>query len=366
MIEILKGQIIYSFILSFHSILIFATDTWYMCDRKVLLFSMVLYLVLVVYEFFVSISPVGPSKPSWQFMNIEITANSLSRSNYFNLFLIFTDAMIMVLYDSSRSKYVMLVKKRKREMLEVPPSKERVLKRLWILVSIMGVLSAASYIIDSSSEIFSNVYPEFENVIMGILGSLVISIYIIIAWLSSSRKVFYFLVQERRIIFILILLGILFYVDNIVLGWGATGLLYPIIILAFISFDMNVMHFPRRLLLTLLILIVLVTLWNIFNHTFLIANCEQYMLPWGIFGENISYCTIKRLIYQTILSLMVPAAITLLNGRTDNLFFCNVNIYRSTGTVDRRSMNPVYVSSMHRERARSIAAKQENIAVEMV
>ena len=58
-IEILKGQIIYSFVLSFHSILIFATDTWYMCDRKVLLFSMVLYLVLVVYEFFVSISPEG-------------------------------------------------------------------------------------------------------------------------------------------------------------------------------------------------------------------------------------------------------------------------------------------------------------------
>ena len=272
----------------------------------------------------------------------------------------------MVLYDVNRSKCVMLVKKRKREMLEAPPSKERLLKRLWILVSIMGVLFAASYIMDSSSEIFSNVYPEFKNVIMGIPGSLAISIYIIIAWLSSSRKVFYFLVQERRIIFILILLGILFYVDNIVLGWSATGLLYPITILAFISFDMNVMHFPRRLLLTLLILIVLVTLWNIFNHTFLIANCEQYMLPWGIFGENISYCTIKRLIFQTILSLMVPAAITLLNGRTDNLFFCNVNIYRSTGTVDRRSMNPVYVSSMHRERARSIAAKQENIAVEMV
>ena len=72
-IEILKGQVIYSFVLSFHSILIFATDTWYMCDRKVLLFSMVLYLVLVVYEFFVSISPVGPSKPSWKFMNIETT-----------------------------------------------------------------------------------------------------------------------------------------------------------------------------------------------------------------------------------------------------------------------------------------------------
>ena len=66
-------------------------------------------------------------------LNIETTANSLSRSNYFNLFVIFFDAIIVVIYDVNRSKYVMLVKKRKREMLEVPPSKERVLKRLWIL-----------------------------------------------------------------------------------------------------------------------------------------------------------------------------------------------------------------------------------------
>ena len=143
-IEILKGQIIYSFVLSFHSILIFATDTWYMCDRKVLLFSMVLYLVLVVYEFFVSISPVGPSKPSWKFMNIETTANSLSRSNFFNLFVIFFDAMIIVIYDVNRSKYVMLVKKRKREILEVPPSKERVLKRLWMLLTITTFLALTS------------------------------------------------------------------------------------------------------------------------------------------------------------------------------------------------------------------------------
>ena len=66
-------------------------------------------------------------------MNVETTANSLSRSNYFNLFVIFFDAMIVVVYDLNRSKYIMLVQKRTREMLEVPPAKERVLKRLWIL-----------------------------------------------------------------------------------------------------------------------------------------------------------------------------------------------------------------------------------------
>ena len=270
----------------------------------------------------------------------------------------------MVLYDVNRSKYVMLVKKRKREMLKAPPSKERVLKRLWVLLVIVNVFFLIYYVIESSSKMFSSIYPGFENVIMGIFGSLAISIYIIIAWLSSTRKAFYFLVQERRIIFILILLGIMFYLDN-VLGWSATGLLYPVIILCFISFDMIVMYFPRRPALAMMVLIVMLNLWNIFNHTFLKTNCEQYMLPWGIFGENISYCTIKRLIYQTILSLMVPAAITLLNGRTDNLFFCNVNIYRSTGTVDRHTQNAGYVSSMRMERASSIDAKKTNAAVEI-
>jgi hypothetical protein len=115
-----------------------------------------------------------------------------------------------------------------------------------------------------------------------------------------------------------------------------------------------------------MILIVVVNLWNIFNHTFLITDCKEKCLPWGIFGENISHCTIKRLIYQTILSLMVSAAIAIFAGRTYNLFFCNVNVYRSTGTTDRHALNEKYVSSMRRERARSTdAEKKTNIELEL-
>ena len=121
---------------------------------------------------------------------------------------------------------------------------------------------------------------------------------------------------------------------------------------------MIVMYFPRRLALVMMVLVVLLNLWNIFNSTFLITNCKQYMLPWGIFGENISHCTIRRLVYQTILSLMVSAAIAIFAGHTDILFFCNVNIYRSTGTIDRHTQNASYVSSMHRERASSIDRKK--------
>ena len=109
-----------------------------------------------------------------------------------------------------------------------------------------------------------------------------------------------------------------------------------------------------------MVILVSVNLWNIFNYTFLITDCKQYMLPWGMFGEKISYCTIKRLIYQTIVSLLVSASITLLAGRTDNLFFCNINIYRSTGTTNRHALNEEYVSSMRRERDRSIDAKNRS------
>ena len=227
------------------------------------------------------------------------------------------------------------------------------------------MFSLPSFIMESSSKMLSNIYPGLENVVFGIFVSLAIGSFIIIACLSSSRKVLYFLVQERRVIFIVILLGILFYVDNIVEYWTAQGIAYPFAILGYISSDMIVMYFPRRLVLAMMVMIVVVNLWCIFNHTFLITDCKQYTLPWGIFGENISYCTIKRLIYQTIISLMVSAAITLLVNGTDNLFFCNVNIYRSTGTIDRNTLNEKYVSSMKMERERSIDAEKRNVELEM-
>ena len=57
-VEILKGQILYSFVQFFHACLIYSTDAWYICNRKVLILNM-LFLSMVTYEFFVSISPLG-------------------------------------------------------------------------------------------------------------------------------------------------------------------------------------------------------------------------------------------------------------------------------------------------------------------
>ena len=115
----LKGQIIYSFVHVFHSVLIYSTDMWYLCNQKTLIINLLLFLSIITYEFFISISPVAPAKPEWMFMNIKTTANSLSRSNLFNIFVIFLDALIIVIYDAQRSKYVMLAKKQKRDTLTI-------------------------------------------------------------------------------------------------------------------------------------------------------------------------------------------------------------------------------------------------------
>ena len=47
------------------------------------------------------------------------------------------------------------------------------------------------------------------------------------------------------------------------------------------------MYFPRRMAFVMVALLVLLNLWNTFRYTFLITNCKQILLPWGIFGENI-------------------------------------------------------------------------------
>ena len=98
---------------------------------------------------------------------------------------------------------------------------------------------------------------------------------------------------------------------------------------------------------------------DLFNYTFLEKDCEEKKLHWGIFGKKISHCTIRRLIYQSILSLLVSAAIRTFTGRTDNLFFCNANVYRSTGTIQRSTTSATYVRSMMVEQ-RSFSRKDKN------
>ena len=87
--RVTKGRALYAFTHVIHSIMIYSTDTWYICDQKLLIINLGMFLSVMAYEFFVSLSPHAIRKPSWKFINVQITANSLARSNFFNLSLIF-------------------------------------------------------------------------------------------------------------------------------------------------------------------------------------------------------------------------------------------------------------------------------------
>ena len=350
-IEILKGQVLYSFVVSFHSALIYITDTWYICDRKILLLSIVMYLVLIIYEFLVSISPFGPKEPKWKLINVETTANSLSCSNYLNLFLIFFDALIIVISDVNRSKYAMLVRKRKRIVVAATPQKERLLKRLWVLVAATASIASICFILSSSLRLFSKISPGLGDILLGTFASISICSYIVVLYHSSgprSRKLLRHLMHERRVLFILLLLAFLFYVDT----YSMNSMLFSMGVLVVISFDFIATYLPRKMGLISVSMVVGVIVWNIINATFLGDFCMKKR-PWGLLGEKISDCTIRRLIYQTIMSLLVSAAVAIFAGSTDILFFCNANIYRATGTSIRLVMDNAYVASMRVEKQSS-------------
>ena len=354
-IEILKGQIIYSFVHVFHTVLIYSTDTWYLCNQNTLIINLLLLLSILTFEFFISISPVAPAKPEWTFINMKITANSLSRSNLFNLFVIFFDALIIVIYDAQRSKYVMLAKKQKRDAVTISFERKQKLIRLWKGTACFTFTGFSIFILESSSSLPSQVSPLFYTVSVASVSGIGFLLYADVVYHSSTRagEILCKLLRERRVIFILILLGIFLYVDIVAHGVSADGIVFPLLICGFISMDIISSYFPRKLSMILMVFITLMLLWDIFNYTFLKKDCEEKKLNWGIFGEKISYCTIKRLIFQSILSLLASGAIATFTGRVDNLFFCNINVHRSTGTIDRTSINQNYVRSMSIEQRNS-------------
>ena len=317
-IELLKGQILYSFVLVFHSIVIYSSDIWYLCNQKCLIFNVLVFLLVIVYEFCISISPFGPDKPSWMFMNIKTTANSLSRSNQFNIFVIFLDALIIIIYDLKRSKFVMLTKKRKRVTFIVSTDLKIKLTRLWKAAAFFACVNCVIFLL--SNLLFP--LQTVANIAMPFVFVVICSIYTTILWYSSTgsnaKKILCKLLQERRVLFMILLLGILFYIDNIFGNLSAAGIIFPLAMLMYMSLDIINGFFPKRVAQITVIVMVLVLVYCIFNHTLLKQDCtnENMMLKWGIYGQKISYCTIKRLIYQTVLSLIISAAIGTISGNS--------------------------------------------------
>ena len=194
------------------------------------------------------------------------------------------------------------------------------------------------------------------------IAALALITYPVVIYKSVENpwKIVTYLLQERRIIFVLILLGILFYIDNVFLyGLSGNGIAFPLLICVLLSFDFLCCHFPRKISIITWTVSLLVLFWNIVDKTFVKTDCEVKKLPWGYMGTKVSYCNITRLIYQSILWLLLPAAFATLAKRTDNWFYCNANLYRSTGTTHRTTVNEnTYVVSMTTERSFS---KKKNV-----
>ena len=138
------------------------------------------------------------------------------------------------------------------------------------------------------------------NIALAIPECITIFFFVRIIYSSSTKsyKIFCMLAQERQVIFQYILLGILFYIDNFYLSVSAAAIAFPIAMTLYTSIDFIGGFFPRRLSIVLMTVMVIVLIFCIFNNTFLKTDCEERKLKWGIYGEEISYCTIKRLIFQ--------------------------------------------------------------------
>ena len=116
------------------------------------------------------------------------------------------------------------------------------------------------------------------NLVLGFMMAPNIMIYCMIVKYSGNKVGFILcnLIKEVNVVFVLILLAMLFYIDNIVIGWSAPGVLFPIMICAYISFDVIGGYFPKRLSQVMLILTCLLLCWNIFSNT--LVKCIVAMI----------------------------------------------------------------------------------------
>ena len=70
----------------------------------------------------------------------------------------------------------------------------------------------------------------------------------------------------------------------------------PIVIVLFISFDfVSDSAFPKITPTVLVVFIFATLIWNIARSMFFNPYCGSLKFRWGLYGESISYCTIKRI-----------------------------------------------------------------------
>ena len=359
-LEICKGRLLFSFLLVFHCILVYSTDMWYQCDQKLLIFNISLLLVSLMYEFMVSISPFGPQKPEWMLFRVKTTPNVLSRSNYLNLFFIFFDGLLVATFDARREKYIMLAKKQRRQTRTLSLKKKKTVNRLWFVIAGSVCLVATLFIsrnflpyckhthdwVTTSCVAYSLMFIGFS------LPGLICMPYAIKLSSANPRRILLKYVKERRIIYILLLLIVLCYVDNS-LGPNMPGIIFPIVMVMFMSLDLVCESaIPKRTSFVILLVIVMTLMYNIANSMFFNPYCESLKFGWGLHGEKISYCTVKRIIHTSLVSLLARPVVGCLFN-TKKMFFISANLYRSTGTNSRRIAQESYINNLVSEKERS-------------
>ena len=368
--EVLKGRTVYACIHVFHSIILYSTDTWFICDQKVLIIDLGMFLCIMVYEFFISLSPYALEKPSWKFVNVPVTANSLARSNFFNLFLIFLDAALVAIFDMRRSKYIMLVTKKKRgRSAELSIFKQQLVFKFLIAMVFTAIAATALHIVSTVLD----VNLESKNLYDSILLFILFVLWVLIMYLALDpeyRTTLCHLSRERRVIFIVVLLGVLNCVDVWEIGFRVAQLTFNLAVFVILTLDILQYQVSRKVSIAIVPILAVVLLWNINVEAFQRSDCENNRLPWGIMGRSVSSCTIRRMIYQSILTLLISAFVTVLRNRKGSFLFYNANIYRTTGRGTRNSVDHSFVGriseqigkeSVFRVQKKEVEAKQVRI-----
>ncbi len=364
-VEIAKGQIMFAFLHVIHSITLYSTDCWYIINRKTLILNLLMFVSILIYEFLMSISPFAPKRPVWTFLNVHTSPNSLSRSNYFNLFYIFIDALIVLMMDETRSKYIFIVKKAKREKKILNQMQSKIVNRS---LNIFTLLMSTCVVLYFCSRMpVMALPPAIHDTILTTVDIICVLIFfVVLKIVKSNQGIIYKLMRERRIIFILFLVSMLLYVDygiawkradRAILPYPYFSNSYTFVIFALLFILQDVFAygpwFPKLLFKMQILACFFVLIWHIYDNTFHDTNCNTVMPQVGLFGEHISICSIRRIIYQSFLSLMISPAFALYRGKVDRLYFVRANIFRSTGTTQRSAISGSYLRNILNEKHES-------------